>query len=51
LLASLHGLRELGYVYAIIGGVGPIEFYQKTVGAIIIPDSSPGIYSDLLKTD
>ena len=49
LLASLWGLRELGYVYAIIGGVGPIEFYEKAVGAIVIPDSSPGIYIDLLR--
>lgn len=49
LLASLHGLRELGYVYGIIGAAGPVEFYQQTVGAIVIPDSEPGIYSDLLK--
>ena len=49
LLASLWGLREMGYVYGIIGGVGPIEYYEKTVGAIVIPDSDPGIYTDLLK--
>jgi GNAT superfamily N-acetyltransferase len=49
LLASLWGLRELGYVYAIIGRAGPVEFYEKTVGAIVIPDSDPGIYTDLLK--
>jgi GNAT superfamily N-acetyltransferase len=49
LIASLWGLRELGYVYGIIGGAGPVEFYQQTVGAIVIPDSEPGIYSDLLK--
>jgi len=49
LIASLWGLRELGYVYGIIGGAGPIEFYQATVGATIIPDSEPGIYTDLLK--
>ena len=48
-LASLWGLREMGYVYGVVGGVGPVEFYQKTVGAIAIPDSAPGIYSDLLK--
>jgi len=48
LIACLQGLRELDYAYAIIGGVGPMEFYQKTVGAIPIPDSDPGIYSDLL---
>ena len=49
LLASLSGLRELGYVYGIIGGAGPVEFYQEAVGASVIPDSEPGIYSDLLK--
>ena len=49
LLASLWALRERGYVYAIIGAAGPVRFYQKTVGAIIIPDSEPGIYTDLLK--
>ena len=49
LLASLWGLREMGYVYAVIGGAGPVRFYQKAVGAIIIPDSEPGIYTDILK--
>ena len=49
LIASLWGLRELGYVYAIIGGAGPTDFYQRAVGAIVIPDSEPGIYVDLLK--
>ena len=46
LLASLRGLRESGYAYAIIGGVGPAEFYARAVGATLIPDSSPGIYAD-----
>ena len=50
LLASLWALREMGYVYAVIGAAGPVRFYQKTVGAIIIPDSEPGIYTDLLKS-
>lgn len=49
LLASLWALREMGYVYAIIGAAGPVHFYQKTVGAIIIPGSEPGIYIDALK--
>jgi predicted N-acetyltransferase YhbS len=49
LIASLWGLRELGYVYAIIGAAGPTDFYQRAVGAITIPDSEPGIYVDLLK--
>jgi GNAT superfamily N-acetyltransferase len=49
LIASLWGLRELGYVYAVIGGAGPTDFYQRAVGAIVIPDSEPGIYVDLLR--
>ena len=51
LVAALWGLRELGYVYGIIGHAGPIEFYQQAVGAVVIPDSDPGIYSELLKQD
>ena len=50
LLAALAALREMGYVYAIVGAAGPVHFYQKTVGAIVIPDSEPGIYTDLLKS-
>lgn len=49
LLASLWGLRELGYVYGIIGRAGPVDFYKQAVGAIVIPDSDPGIYTNLLK--
>ena len=50
LLAALAGMRDLGYVYAIIGAAGPVRFYQSSVGAIVIPDSEPGIYTDLLKS-
>ncbi|MEB3178687.1 MAG: GNAT family N-acetyltransferase [Nostocaceae cyanobacterium] len=49
LLACLHSMRSHGYGYAIIGGVGPVEFYQKTVGAVVIADSTPGIYGGMLK--
>ena len=49
LLAALWGLRELGYVYGIIGAAGPVDFYREAVGAIVISDSDPGIYTDLLK--
>lgn len=51
LLACLWGMRELGYVYGIIGGAGPTEFYARTAGATVIPDSSPGIYTDLLRKE
>lgn len=48
LIAALEQMRALGYAYAIIGGVGPAEFYRKAVGATDIPDSTPGLYADLL---
>ena len=46
LLRCLTAMREYGYGYAIIGSVGPVEFYQKTCNATVIPDSDPGIYKD-----
>ena len=49
LLGAMWGLYEMGYVYGIIGGVGPVEFYRKTVGAIEIPGSEPGIYRNVLR--
>jgi predicted N-acetyltransferase YhbS len=49
LLACLHGLAEMGYAYGIIGGAGPTEFYTSTAGATPIPDSTPGVYGNLLK--
>ena len=51
LVASLWGLREMGYAYGIIGGAGPTEFYAKECGAIVIPDSVPGVYADPLGKD
>jgi predicted N-acetyltransferase YhbS len=51
LLVCLWGMREMGYVYGIIGGVGPAEFYARAVGATLIPDSAPGIYTDMLKKE
>ena len=48
LLKALEGLRDIGYAYAIIGGVGPKDFYAKNCGAIEIPGSDPGTYEDLL---
>src|SRR5438309_3437188 len=49
LISALWGLQEMGYVYGVIGGAGPVEFYREAVDAIVIPDSEPGIYADLLK--
>lgn len=48
LIMCLKGLLEQGYIYAVIGGVGPVPFYEKCVGATLIPDSTPGIYKDFL---
>ncbi len=41
----LEALWEQDYAYAIIGSVGPTEYYAKAVGATVIEDSCPGIYS------
>lgn len=49
LIACLHAMRSLGYGYAIIGGVGPVDFYERAVGAQVIPDSTPGIYAGMLQ--
>lgn len=43
-LAALASMREAGYAYAIIGGVGPAAFYAKVAGATPIEGSTPGIY-------
>jgi GNAT superfamily N-acetyltransferase len=51
LLACLRAMRESGYGYAIIGGAGPMKFYEKAVGAVEIPGSAPGIYTDMLKRE
>lgn len=50
LIKSLEALREMGYAYAIIGGVGPEAFYTKSVNATTISNSKKSIYQDLLKT-
>jgi predicted N-acetyltransferase YhbS len=49
LIATLTDMRVMGYGYAIIGMVGPSEFYERSVGAVPIPDSEPGVYRGLLK--
>lgn len=48
LITALEQMRGLGYAYAVVGGVGPCEFYARAVGATPIPGSDPGIYADLL---
>ncbi|WP_440641847.1 GNAT family N-acetyltransferase [Bradyrhizobium sp. PUT101] len=48
LFATLRGMRETEYAYAIIGGVGPIAFYRKHLDAIDIPGSEDSIYGAML---
>lgn len=49
LLDALHRLRSLGYVYGFIGDPGPVEFYEKAVGAVALPESLTSGYSTPLK--
>lgn len=44
LSATLQAMTHAGYSYAIIGGVGPVAFFQRCANAILIPESTPGIY-------
>ena len=48
LFNCLEAMKSQGYGYAVIGGAGPAEFYEKAVGAIAIEGSEPGIYRGLL---
>ena len=47
-ILTLHAMREHGYAYAIVGGAGPIDFYQRLVDGVIIPGSWPGMYRGML---
>src|SRR5258708_23402997 len=48
LFACLEDMKQQGFGYAIIGGVGPAEFYVKAVGAVAIEGCETGIYRGLL---
>jgi ribosomal protein S18 acetylase RimI-like enzyme len=49
LLACLHDMRTMGYGYAIAGHVGAPDFFRKVAGATEIPDSTPGLYANMLR--
>jgi GNAT superfamily N-acetyltransferase len=49
LLACLDAMRSEGYGYAVIGGAGPVDFYARCVGAVVIEGSAPGIYRGMLR--
>ncbi len=40
-LRCLIDMRARGYIYAIIGAVGPAEFYERTCGARLLPAEWP----------
>lgn len=44
LWACMLDMKLKGYGYAVIGAVGPSGFYEKAVGAVEIPNSSPGLW-------
>ena len=48
LLRCMEAMRDESYAYAIIGSAGPVDFYKKCIGAVVIEDSVPGIYTDLI---
>lgn len=49
LLEALWDQRAQGYAYAIIAGVGPVKYYEETVGAVLIEGSEPGFFRGLLR--
>ncbi|MFC3878681.1 GNAT family N-acetyltransferase [Algoriphagus namhaensis] len=49
LVKSLLSLKEMGYGYAIIGGVGPEDYYKKVVDAVTIEGSEISIYENLIR--
>jgi predicted N-acetyltransferase YhbS len=46
---ALAAMKAQGYAYAVIGGVGPVEFYAKAVGAVPISSDGEDIYQGLLR--
>jgi hypothetical protein len=51
LIATLKGMREAGYAYAVIGDPGPVGFYTHRLDALEIPKSKPGHYAGMLYRD
>ncbi|MCB8942360.1 MAG: GNAT family N-acetyltransferase [Ardenticatenaceae bacterium] len=49
LIRTLAAMRDERYAYAAIGWAGPVAWYERTVGAAVIPNSEPGIYGPLLR--
>ena len=49
LLACLLDMKLKGYGYAVIGSVKDNVFFKKSVGAVEIPDSTPGFYRNMVR--
>jgi len=49
LYRTLDAMKAHGYAYAVIGGVGPVEFYANAVGAVPIEANKEDIYQGLLR--
>ena len=48
LFKTLSAMYDFGYAYAIIGSAGPTNFYEKACGAVVIENSSPGYYKNMI---
>lgn len=48
LMRCMEAMYHAGYAYAIIGGAGPKDYYGRCVDAMLIPDSEPGVYFQML---
>ncbi|RFB84678.1 GNAT family N-acetyltransferase [Rhizobium leguminosarum bv. trifolii] len=48
--ACLQTMKTTGHAYAFIGDAGPVDFYARTAGAIIIPAPDKGIYEGMLRS-
>lgn len=46
LMRCLEAMREMGYIYAVIGQAGPREFFEKVCGAIAVPEHWPSYLTE-----
>lgn len=49
LFAALDGMKAKGYAYAVIGWAGPVDFYERCVGASVITGSDVRYKEILIK--
>lgn len=49
LRACLDDMQRVGYGYAVIGGVGPVDFFRRCANAVEIADSEPGVYRGMIR--